>query len=41
MEQEISEEEMQMLSSHPEDGVWALCDCVNYLYNEIKKLKGE
>jgi len=39
MGQEISEEEMQKLSAHPEDGVWALCDCINYLYNEIKKLK--
>lgn len=41
MEQEISKEEMQKLSSYPADGVWALCWCVNYLYNEIEKLKGE
>ena len=39
MEQEISEEEMQKLSAHPEDGVYGLCCCVNYLYNEIKRLK--
>lgn len=39
MKREISEEEMQKLSAHPEDGVYGLCVCVNYLYNEINILK--
>lgn len=41
MEREISESEMQRLSAHPEDGVYDLCYCVNYLYNEINKLKAK
>lgn len=41
MEREISEEEMQKLSAFPRDALYCLCDCVNYLYNEIKKLKAK
>ena len=41
MEHEISEEEMQKLLAFPTDAIYGLCHCVNYLYNEIEKLKAK